>query len=378
MLFARSLVRGKARRGQPGCGGELPATAHRPGSGARRRETGARASARVIRARSRARRADHAEGRGRGRSPPQALVARIAAERPRYLEGFHISFDNWHSTDSPENVALSQDIYRRLTARRARLHAHDRAVLRPGEGDVPRRPLHQGRVPGLRHQGPVRRRVRELQQRLRADRPEEPVLDAHRRDAGAEVVRALLLQAVRSAVRRVPEGVDAGRPAADRRSRTRRGSGSRARATRRSPTGTSRAMRRTSASRSPTRRASTSTSGSTRRSAISPRSRTTSTPARRQRTASAGASRSSSPRRTPSRSISSARTSSTSTRCSGRRCSSSRARPTACRTTSTCTASSPFTGEKMSKSRGTGVEPAPVPRARDEPGVAALLHRAPS
>jgi methionyl-tRNA synthetase len=47
---------------------------------------------------------------------PKALVARIAAERPRYLEGFHISFDNWHSTDSPENVELSQDIYRRLKA----------------------------------------------------------------------------------------------------------------------------------------------------------------------------------------------------------------------------------------------------------------------
>jgi methionyl-tRNA synthetase len=45
---------------------------------------------------------------------PQALIARIAAERPRYLDGFHISFDNWHSTDSPENVELSQDIYRRL------------------------------------------------------------------------------------------------------------------------------------------------------------------------------------------------------------------------------------------------------------------------
>jgi len=45
---------------------------------------------------------------------PQALVARIAAERPKYLRGFHISFDNWHSTDSPENVELSQDIYRRL------------------------------------------------------------------------------------------------------------------------------------------------------------------------------------------------------------------------------------------------------------------------
>src|SRR5439155_8838610 len=47
---------------------------------------------------------------------PQALVARIAAERPKYLQGFHISFDNWHSTDSPENVELSQDIYRKLKA----------------------------------------------------------------------------------------------------------------------------------------------------------------------------------------------------------------------------------------------------------------------
>jgi methionyl-tRNA synthetase len=45
---------------------------------------------------------------------PQELVARIAAGRPQYLSGFHISFDNWHSTDSPENVALSQDIYTRL------------------------------------------------------------------------------------------------------------------------------------------------------------------------------------------------------------------------------------------------------------------------
>jgi len=47
---------------------------------------------------------------------PRELVARIGAERPRYLQGFHISFDNWHSTDSPENVELSQDIYRKLKA----------------------------------------------------------------------------------------------------------------------------------------------------------------------------------------------------------------------------------------------------------------------
>jgi len=45
---------------------------------------------------------------------PQALVARYASERPRYLQGFHIEFDHWHSTDTPENVELSQGIYRKL------------------------------------------------------------------------------------------------------------------------------------------------------------------------------------------------------------------------------------------------------------------------
>src|SRR5512139_2862440 len=47
---------------------------------------------------------------------PQALVAKVAATRPKHLAGFHISFDHWHSTDSPENVALSQDVYRKLAA----------------------------------------------------------------------------------------------------------------------------------------------------------------------------------------------------------------------------------------------------------------------
>src|SRR5580658_2094097 len=47
---------------------------------------------------------------------PQQLVARIAAGRPRYLKGFHLSFDHWYTTDSPENTELSQDIYLRLKA----------------------------------------------------------------------------------------------------------------------------------------------------------------------------------------------------------------------------------------------------------------------
>ncbi len=46
---------------------------------------------------------------------PEAFVAEIAAGRKQYLDGFHIEFDHWHSTHSPENTALSQDIYRRLS-----------------------------------------------------------------------------------------------------------------------------------------------------------------------------------------------------------------------------------------------------------------------
>ena len=42
---------------------------------------------------------------------PQQFVADIAAGRKPYLDGFHISFDNWHSTDGPENHTLAQQIY---------------------------------------------------------------------------------------------------------------------------------------------------------------------------------------------------------------------------------------------------------------------------
>ena len=45
---------------------------------------------------------------------PEAFVAEIAAGRKAYLDGFHLRFDNWHSTHSPENTSLSQDIYLRL------------------------------------------------------------------------------------------------------------------------------------------------------------------------------------------------------------------------------------------------------------------------
>jgi methionyl-tRNA synthetase len=45
---------------------------------------------------------------------PQQFVAGIAAGRQQYLDGFHISFDNWYSTDGVENHALAKEIYLHL------------------------------------------------------------------------------------------------------------------------------------------------------------------------------------------------------------------------------------------------------------------------
>ena len=47
---------------------------------------------------------------------PEELIARVAQSHQRDYQRFHLSFDNWYSTHSPENVALSQSIYRNLKA----------------------------------------------------------------------------------------------------------------------------------------------------------------------------------------------------------------------------------------------------------------------
>jgi methionyl-tRNA synthetase len=48
---------------------------------------------------------------------PEVFIAEIQKGRQPYLDGFHIAFDNWHSTHSRENTELSQGIYRKLKAR---------------------------------------------------------------------------------------------------------------------------------------------------------------------------------------------------------------------------------------------------------------------
>ncbi len=103
---------------------------------------------------------------------PEALIARVGESHREDWKRYHISFDTTHTTHSPENVELAQSIYRALAAPRADRHAQDRAVLRPGEGDVPSRPLYQGHLPEMRREGPVWRRLRSLRLDLRAHRPD--------------------------------------------------------------------------------------------------------------------------------------------------------------------------------------------------------------
>jgi methionyl-tRNA synthetase len=81
---------------------------------------------------------------------PEALIERVHGEHTRDFAGFHIGFDNYYTTHSPETRACANEIYARLQRRRADRDTHDRAVLRPAEADVPARPLHQGRMPEMR------------------------------------------------------------------------------------------------------------------------------------------------------------------------------------------------------------------------------------
>jgi methionyl-tRNA synthetase len=47
---------------------------------------------------------------------PQQLIARVHEEHKRDFEDFHVVFDNYHSTDAPENQELCEAIYGKLKA----------------------------------------------------------------------------------------------------------------------------------------------------------------------------------------------------------------------------------------------------------------------
>ncbi|MFZ5558010.1 MAG: methionine--tRNA ligase [Pseudomonadota bacterium] len=45
---------------------------------------------------------------------PEQLIARVYQEHTRDFAGFHVGFDNYHTTNSPENRTFCEDIYARL------------------------------------------------------------------------------------------------------------------------------------------------------------------------------------------------------------------------------------------------------------------------
>jgi methionyl-tRNA synthetase len=48
--------------------------------------------------------------------PPEALIERVGAEQRRDFADFDVSFDNFHTTHSPENREVTEGIYKRLVA----------------------------------------------------------------------------------------------------------------------------------------------------------------------------------------------------------------------------------------------------------------------
>ncbi len=48
---------------------------------------------------------------------PEQLIARVHGEHTRDFAGFHVAFDNYYTTNSPENQAFCEDIYNHLKAK---------------------------------------------------------------------------------------------------------------------------------------------------------------------------------------------------------------------------------------------------------------------
>ena len=133
-----------------------------------------------------ARRADHAAARKAEGITPEELIARVRGDAPARLRGL----PHRASTTVTRRIPRKRARCRRTStatqgARPDRRASTIEQFFDPVKSDVPARPLHQGRVPELRHAGPVRRRVRELRHRLRADGSQEPILGGVGREAGA-------------------------------------------------------------------------------------------------------------------------------------------------------------------------------------------------
>lgn len=89
----------------------------------------------------------------------EQLIDAVRAEHMGDFADFLVDFDNYHSTHSEENRELSSAIYLKLRDA-GHIDTRPRPSTSTRKADVPRRPLHQGHLPEVRHRRPVRRQLR--------------------------------------------------------------------------------------------------------------------------------------------------------------------------------------------------------------------------
>ncbi len=137
--------------------------------------------------------AHHYDCRRKSRAYPQAFVAQIASGRQAYLDGFAISFDNWHSTDGPENNELAQRIYLALRDNGLITQRKIEQFLTPTRACFcPTASLRAAaRVAAHR---PIRRQLRGLWRGVRPHRAARPAFGALGRHAAVAPVRAFFFR----------------------------------------------------------------------------------------------------------------------------------------------------------------------------------------
>ena len=87
---------------------------------------------------------------------PEELITRMAAEHRADYEGFLIGHDHFHSTHSPENKAITADLYNKLKAAGHITSAQRAPGLRREGRHVPAGSVRERRMPGLPHRRSVR------------------------------------------------------------------------------------------------------------------------------------------------------------------------------------------------------------------------------
>jgi len=139
---------------------------------------------------------------------PQQFVAEIAAGRKQYLDGFHIAFDNWHSTDGPENHELAQAIYRDLKANGLIVTKTIEQFFDPQKGMFLPDRFIKGECPKCGAQDQYGDSCEACGAVYAPTELKNPVLGALGRDAGAQKLGALFLQALRPALQRLSRSLD--------------------------------------------------------------------------------------------------------------------------------------------------------------------------